>query len=135
MPSGGGGAGTNLHGRLVPPSVAVPCAASCVQSWLCNLLPWLVLRFSARGAGTEICRSAADGRPATLARRSWTAFSSDRRCRWYAVAAEPQGDRQSCGGGHGRQCSGECGWRGVLWRGIFIHEFPDDVVRGTLWPL
>jgi hypothetical protein len=23
----------------------------------------------------------------------------------------------------------------LLWRGIFIHEFPDDVVRGALWPL
>jgi predicted cobalt transporter CbtA len=23
----------------------------------------------------------------------------------------------------------------LLWRGVFLHQFPGDVVRGSLWPL
>jgi membrane protease YdiL (CAAX protease family) len=23
----------------------------------------------------------------------------------------------------------------LLWRGIFLHEFPEDVLRGAIWPL
>jgi membrane protease YdiL (CAAX protease family) len=23
----------------------------------------------------------------------------------------------------------------LLWRGVFVQEFPDDIIRGTVWPL